>query len=276
MKYTLAVLLLIFFEISQAQTKDSTIQSSSFDVNRLTITSGAFVSGVVSKVRFGNKQLGIGIDVNLEDALGLNSTNFVFRGAALYRFGKTRRHAIKAAYFAFLRTSNKILETELEFNDDVYPIGTEIHSILNFTIIKFAYDYSFFKDDRVNMGIGGGFYIMPVKFELSIANNQSNEIVHFTAPLPYLSLHTDFKIVPKLYLKQGIDLLYVQLGHTTGAILDINIRMEHNTWKHFGFGGGLDFYKIAMRSESSKSNFDFIGNIEMGYTGLLIFAKYYF
>jgi hypothetical protein len=194
----------------------------------------------------------------------------------MYSLGKKRKHALKASYFAFLRSSRKVLETELEFNDYVYPIGTEVSSVFNFSIIKFAYDYSFFKDDRVDLGIGLGFYIMPIMFKISVANQSSNTIADFIAPLPYASLRTDFKILPKLYLKQGLDILYVRFDTYSGAILDINIRLEHNTWKHFGFGAGLDFFKIIVRSETTNGNFDFIGNVEMGYTGLLIFAKYYF
>ncbi len=280
MRHSIIIIILLAILVSEttnAQKKDTTnIKSHAFDSNRFSFTTGAFVSGLVSNVRFGNKQLGLGIDINIEDALGLNTSNFVFRGSAMYYIGKKRRHSIKASYFAFLRTANKVLETELEFNDFIFPIGTKINSIFNFTIIKLAYDYSFFKDDRVDLGIGGGFYIMPIRFELSDANNSTNNIADFIAPLPYASLRTDFKITPKLYLKQGIALMYARFDTYSGAIIDINLMVEHNTWKHFGFGAGLDFYKIVVRSASSKSNLDFIGNIEIGYTGLLIFAKYYF
>ncbi len=280
MKKTLLLLFIIAISHNAyiyAQKTDSLeILTKKYDVNSFVFTTGAFVSGVVSKVRFGNKQLGLGIDVNMEDALGLSTTNFVFRGSAMYFFGKKRKHAFKASYFAFLRSSHKVLETELEFNDYVYPIGTEINSIFNFSIIKFAYDYSFFKDDRVDLGVGIGFYIMPIMFKVSVVNQATNTIADFIAPLPYASLRTDFKILPKLYLKQGLDVLYARFDTYSGAILDINIRLEHNTWKHFGFGTGLDFFKIIVRSETTNGNFDFIGNVEMGYTGFLIFAKYYF
>jgi hypothetical protein len=278
MKKIISLFLLIVWQFSlNAQKTDSLeILSKKYDANNFVFTTGAFVSGVVSKVRFGNKQLGLGVDINLEDALGLSTTNFVFRGSAMYFFGKTHKHAFIASYFAFLRSSHKVLETELEFNDYVYPVGTEINSVFNFSIIKFAYDYSFFKDDRVNLGAGIGFYIMPIMFKISVNNQATNTIADFIAPLPYAGLRTDFKILPKLYLKQGLDVMYAKFDTSSGAILDINIRLEHNTWKHFGFGAGLDFFKIIVRSETIKGNFNFVGNVEMGYTGFLIFAKYYF
>jgi len=279
MKKILLFILVIFCGYAQMYAQDidsSKALTNKFDNNRFRVTAGGFISGVTSNVRFGNKQLGLGIDVNMEDALGLNTTNFVFRGSAMYLFGKSQRHGIKVAYFAFLRSSYKVLETELEFDDYVYPIGTEMNSTFNFSIIKFAYDYSFFKDDRVDLGIGIGFYIMPIMFKIAVVDDTENKIADFIAPLPYAGLRTDFKILPKLYMKQGLDILYASFDTYSGAILDINIRIEHNTWKHFGFGAGVDFFKIVVRSESSKDNLDFIGNVEMGYTGLLVYAKYYF
>ncbi len=271
------IFLFLYKVLALAQYKDSLrTQSDKFDSNRFYINSGVFISGISSKVRFGSKELGLGIDINLEDALDLNTTNLVFRGSAGYLLGKKRRHSIKAAYFAFLRSSDKTLETELEFNDTVYPVGTEISSIFNFSIIKFAYDYSYYKDDRVDLGIGGGFYLMPILFKVDVQDKPETEIANFTAPLPYIALRTDFKIHNKLYLKQGLDLLYVRFDSYTGVILDINVRLEHHLWKHFGLGAGLDFFKILVRSENQRQYFNFVGNVEMSYTGLLVFAKYYF
>jgi hypothetical protein len=42
--------------------------------------------------------LGTGIDVNLEDALGLNSSIFVLRVDAAYRFTKNLRHRLDLNY----------------------------------------------------------------------------------------------------------------------------------------------------------------------------------
>ena len=274
----LSLILYLFFSVSIRAQKTDSVSSliKEYDENRFIFSAGGFISGVNSGVRIGSKQLGAGLDINLEDALGLDATNFIFRLNSMYVFGKKRRHGIKGSYFAFLRSAYKKLETEIEFEDVIYPIGTELNSTFNFSIIKLAYDYAFFADDRINMGLSAGLYIMPITFSITVVGEPKNQIADFIAPLPYAGLRSDFKILPKLFLKQGMDVLYVKFDNYSGAILDINIRIEHNTWKHFGFGGGLDFYKVMVRSETNSGSYDFVGNVQISYSGVLLYAKYYF
>ncbi len=279
-KVVIIILLLSYNAISSiafAQEKDSlqnieTVKSW----ERFSVNLGGFLAGVNTGIRFGSKQLGIGIDINLEDALGMETQNFVFRSDAMYRFGKKKRHSIKATYFSFIRSAKKVLDAEIEIGDHIFPVGTDIESRFDLSIFNVAYDYSFFSDERVNMGVSIGLFIMPIKFEVGIGG-ATDEATDFIAPLPVIGLRTDFAITQKLYIKQGIEVLYLGLDGFTGSILDVNIRLEHNTFKHFGFGLGLNMYKLKIETNGNKyPQIDMVGNLEMGYTGLLLFGKYYF
>lgn len=244
--------------------------------NRFSVNLGGFLAGVNTGIRIGSKQLGIGIDINLEDALGMETQNFVFRSDAMYRFGKKKKHSIKASYFSFTRSAKKVLESEIEIGDHIFPIGANIESRFDLSIFNVAYDYSFFSDERVNMGISLGLFIMPIKFEAGIGG-KTDEATDFVAPLPVLGLRTDFAVTQKLYIKQSAEVLYLDLNGFTGSILDLSIRLENNTFKHFGFGLGLNMYTLKIESNGKKYHqIDMVGNLEMGYTGLLFFGKYYF
>jgi len=139
--------------ISFAQEKDS-VQSietpESWD--QFSVSLGGFIAGVNTGVRFGNEQLGLGIDIKLEEALGMQASNFVFRSDAMYRFGEKKKHSIKAGYFSFTRSAEKILDTELEVGDHVFPIGTDISSRFDFTIFNAMYDYAFFNNKKSQFG----------------------------------------------------------------------------------------------------------------------------
>ena len=65
---------------------------------------GVFVSTVDSSFRIGS---GIGVDIDVEDLLGLDSTNSVFRTDALWRFSKNRRHRLDFTWFAFRRDGSR-------------------------------------------------------------------------------------------------------------------------------------------------------------------------
>ena len=251
--------------------------SAAFETwERFSVHGGGFLAGLSSGMVIGSKQLGIGVGLNLEDALGLKTNDFVFRGGMLYRFGHRRRHNFRFSYFGFYRSATKVLETDLEIGDEIYPIGTELTSKFNLQIFKGAYDYSFFMDDRFDFGISIGLFIMPISFTRSTIN-QGHRVTDFTAPLPVIGLRTDFSVSPRFMIKQSIHLLYLEIGQLKGNITDYNFLLEYNAWKHFGFGLGINTYVLKITAMSEKNNFfDFGGQVEMNYTGLIIYAKFSF
>ena len=97
-----------------------------------------------------------GIDVDVEDALGLDSTSSVFFGRGFYRFGSTRRHRFDFSYSAYRRDATKVLFQDVPIFDVIFPEGSSVQTEFNFDIIRAGYSYSFFKDDRMDLGVGAG------------------------------------------------------------------------------------------------------------------------
>ena len=143
---------IVMGSLSFAQEKDSLqniVKGQSWD--RFSVSLGGFIALTNTSIRLGSKQLGIGIDINLEDALGMEVSNFVFRSDAIYRIGERKRHSLKANYFSFTRSAYKVLEAEIEIGDHIFPIGSEIDSRFDMFILNIAYDYSFYSDERINL-----------------------------------------------------------------------------------------------------------------------------
>ena len=55
------------------------------------LSAGYFISAVDTSLRLGT---GLGVDIDLEDLLGLDSTNSVFRVGGLWRFTDNQRHRL--------------------------------------------------------------------------------------------------------------------------------------------------------------------------------------
>jgi len=249
--------------------------SSAYSWERFSVNVGGFITGLNSDIQFGNRESGLGIAINLEEALDLQTSSLVLRGEAGYLFGKRMRSSAKLGYFAFLRSSTKILETEITVGEETFPIGTDVNSSYNLQIFKGTYDYTFYSDERVRLGVSAGLFIMPINFSTT-ALGLSEEKVQFIAPLPVLGVSSNFAITPKLFFKQSIDILYLNTSSFTGRISDINIRVEYNLWKHFGFGAGLNNYVLSLEAKEKNAFLNFKGLIKTSYTGLLFFGKYYF
>ena len=265
---------LVFNSIIAFSQKSDSIKTQYDHWDRFSVSFGGFLANYNSGITYASQQLGIGVIIDIEDALGLESTQIAFRGNAIYQFGKKRNHSASFGYFGIIRKSNKILTEELELGDEIFPIGTEINSSFELTILRAKYDYAFFQDDRVSLGASFGLFVMPVNLRVKAISSQES-ITQFTAPLPLLGLRSDFKITEKLYLNQSVELLYLSIGDFTGSLLDLNVALEHKTFNHVAFGIGVNSNRLNINIRNPDSSVDFFGDIRMDYTGLLFYGKYY-
>ena len=244
--------------------------------DRFSLSLGYFIEGNNSGITLGSKQLGLGMVIDIEDALNLDVASSVFRGNACYSFGRSKRHSVLVDYFNINRKATKVLEADLELGDVTFPIGTRITSKYYISIIRAKYDYSFFQDKRVSLGASFGFFILPVNFSVR-AGGSEGQSTKMVAPLPVLGIRSNFAITPKLYLKESADLLYLKIDNFAGSILDINIAMEHKTFKHFGFGAAINAFKLRIKAEGNDyPNINFFGDLGIEFTGITLYGSYYF
>ena len=133
----------ISINISQANTTLNKSDTLIYPQERFYVSFGGFLTSLKSDVILGSQQVGLGVALNLEDAFGLDASSLVIRSEAGYHFGKRRRSLARFGYFAYFRNATKVIESEIEIDDKIYPIGTEINSKSDFQIFKGAYDLHF-------------------------------------------------------------------------------------------------------------------------------------
>jgi hypothetical protein len=81
---------------------------------KFSLSFGGFRTALDSNVRVGSDRLGAGVEIDVEDALGMESTTSVFRIETLYRAGKSRRHKLELSWMGIYRKSTKKLDEEVE------------------------------------------------------------------------------------------------------------------------------------------------------------------
>ena len=276
--FYLAFIFIVAAPLNNTQASSSIIESDSlkYPRERFSVSFGGFLTTLNNDIILGSKQLGLGLSLNVEDAFGLKTSTTVLRGDVEYNFGKRRRSNGKLEYFGLYRDAQKVLDTEIEIDTVTFPVGTEINSIFNLQIFKGTYDYAFFMDDRVRLGVSIGLFIIPIRFSTK-GLNYSEVKTQFTAPLPVLGISTSFAITPKLKFRQSIEFLYIRFSNFDGVLTDLNVRLEYNPWKHFGFGLGFNTHDLKINlSAESNIDLDFVGSIESSFAGLVFFGRYYF
>jgi len=246
-----------------------------FENDRFSLGLGFFYSADNTGITLGSKQAGLGIVYDLEDALGLNTSSFVFRGDASLKFGKRHRSEVELNYFGINRRATKTLEADLELGDNVYPVGTKLDSKFYLSVIRAKYVYTFLQDDRVSLGFSAGLYIIPLSISVKSGSSEEQSSA-FTAPLPVFGLRSDFLITKKLELKESAELLYLKIDNFSGSILDLKLAVEYRAFKHFGFGMGINSNRLTVAAKGEDyPGIDFFGTVKMDYTGAFLSVNLY-
>ncbi len=241
---------------------------------------GVFLAGLDSNIRLGS---GIGVDIDVEKALDLDSTNTVFRAGALWRFTNNRRHRLDLTWFSFRRDGNRRIIEDITIEDDdgntiTIESGTTIETFFNLDIYQLAYSYSFFQDERIDLAVGIGVYVMPIDFGIKVSGLLDEEgSEKFTAPLPVFGLRMDVALTPKWFIRSGAQVFYLEYDNFTGSILEFRTALEYNPWKHVGIGVGFDTFGFRLEADGEDwPGIDLKGNVEFNYAGVQLYLRLFY
>ena len=276
---TLTTVLLLFFSSQVAVAEEWNLEEKPWE--KFGANVGVFISAVDSNFRIGS---GIGLDIDVEDLLGLDSTNTVFRADALWRFSKNRRHRLDLSWFAFRRDGSRRILDDITIEDDngdkiIIEAGTTVNAFFDLDIFQLNYSYSFIQDDRIDLAVGGGLYIMPMDFGISVSGLVEEEgSENFTAPLPVLGVRMDVALTPQWFIRSGAQVFYLEFENFTGSILKFQTAVEYNPWKHVGIGLGFDSLNVSVEADGSTDwpGIDLNGKVDFKYTGLQLYLRVFY
>ncbi|MBW2564648.1 MAG: hypothetical protein JRE29_11565, partial [Deltaproteobacteria bacterium] len=99
---------------------------------RFSLSLGGFATAINSNVSIGTEGLGISVDV--EDALDIDSSVSVFRVEGLWRFSRNLRHRLDLGWFDISRDSSTTLLQDITIDDTTFPLGSKITSSIDLQI----------------------------------------------------------------------------------------------------------------------------------------------
>ena len=145
---------------------------------------GSVSSAIDSTVRVG--LAGAGVALDLEDLLGLGSSNTTIKAKAFWRFAENQRHRVDPSWLDLNRRGSKTVSQDLNIgNGEVLAAGTTAFTKLDLRLLQAQYSYSFFQDERVDFAVGGSLYVLPIEFQLEATGvTDASDSFGVTAPLP--------------------------------------------------------------------------------------------
>ncbi len=238
----------------------------------------AYVFGATANVSKGGPVVGIGTNVDLTNTLGVDSSTDAFRLDGLYRFND--RHAIGLSWYRVGLSGDKSLNEQININDQTVAAGASTTTSLNFNIWRLLYNYSFYRNDKVELGVSPGLYMMQTKFNFAaqgtitspttgtFSSTSVNE--QLTLPLPSIGLVANFNITPKLQFQSRYDFFYLTINNYTGSMFEFYAGLEYRLMKHFAMGAAFDRLTAELRGSGNQGF-----NINFSYNLLYIYATLY-
>jgi hypothetical protein len=240
--------------------------------HRFEFSLGALIADISSSAEV--QAGGLGAVIDIEQVLGVDESLFQVRAGASYEIAP--RHRLWLDYVDLSRDSTKTLETDIEFGDTVYPVGTSVHTEMDLQLVNLVYGYSLIHDDRVDLAVTFGMHGMRTQLELQ-GQSIGGESERFFLPIPLPGIRMNTLLSPDLYFKLNLEFLWIRVDQFEGLMVDSMVGLEWAAFEHVGFGVAYNHIRIGLEMEDDGfATVDFQGRLDFDVAGFLLYTVLYF
>ena len=244
---------------------------------RVKLDIGAFIIDVGTGASLTFSEADGGQEIDFEDDLGLTSSKSVFRVDGYWRFAP--RHRLNLAYYAFNRSADTRLETEIRWEDLVLPIGSDVTTEVKWELIPVSYAYSFYKNRKWEIAGSVGIHWMnmsaTIRSETSIGESiviTKREESATSGPLPVLGIHVDYQPARRWLVGGKVQYFDTDYEEYDGAVFDAGLYAEYLVDRNWSVGVGYNYFYIHVDVDED----DWDGNLEYEYSGIQVYGSYRF
>ncbi len=217
--------------------------------DRFYFGAGAFFPQTTTSAQLQSTRTGVGANVDFENALGMATDKSVPMASARWRLGE--RWRIEAEYFQLNRSASKVIDRDIQWGDTVYPVNANVSSKFDFSDLRLSAGYAFFRRPDKELGAGLGLHVAQYNVSLS-ANGSATESTAITAPLPVLSLYSQFALTERWALAARMDRFVLKYGTFAGSITGLALDIMYQPFRHVGFGLGTRSLYINASAETDS------------------------
>jgi hypothetical protein len=240
---------------------------------RFSIRIGGFrQNDIDSTFRIDSLTLGLGTLINLEDTLLVDDEVTVARMDGFFRFNP--RHRLEWAFYRTDREGTVTILEDIQIGDTVFLEGETLKTETESGLFKIGWSWSVINVEKYEFFLGAGLNFRDLQFVVTntIGGSASQEAEDVLIPLPVLTFGGRYNFTGKSSMHAKYEVFSIDIGDFEGRFQESTLLFEHNTFGHFGFGGGLSSFNFDLEVEDS----DWRGEVETSYAGFLVYAKAYF
>jgi len=213
----------------------------------------------------------VGAYINFQDTLGGESTATVLRLDGLYRFNE--RHGLGFAWYDVKFAGSRVLNQDIEWGGQTYPVNSQVDSELEFNVYKLNYQYSLFHNQEAELGVSLGLHVMRISTGLNASGINQSQSQSVTAPLPVWGLFANYKFTPRFSAFYNYQVFNISYENTvSGGLQDLLIGVEYRLFRNFALGAAYNRFGMHMKLKREDTTL----YLDTNWDGGMLYGAVYF
>ncbi len=188
-----------------------------------------------------------GDEVDLEDVLGIADRETIYQFDVLYRVAYF--HRFELGYFELGRRSQKTLEQDIDFGDQMFPAGTVVDINMDSETIRLAYSYSLMRDHQKELGVTAGLSYSRFEAGIRASTTQEFERLKVEAPLPTMGVFGSVALGDKWRLGADINFFALDFDRYDGYMGYLNLGLDRKFGDVISAGIGYNVYGMRLKAK---------------------------
>jgi len=213
-----------------------------------------------------------GTVIDFGNTLGGDTSVTIFRADADWFISGP--HSLAASWYDINLTGHRVIDREIHWGDNVYPINADIDSSFRTSIYKLSYGYTWRKGEKHEITGLIGAHIMRLSTKLSITNVGSSEGLSVTAPLPAFGLGWTAHWTDRFDTRATVQYFGISLDEQqiSGHFYDVLLAAEYRVSSHFSVGAGYN--RFDLNADVTRGPLTL--SVKDAYNGFLIYLGAHF
>jgi hypothetical protein len=259
----------------------ASIAAPRFGEDTWNLKAGAFISDFDTDLALTGPNGGS--EINLEDALGLDSNDTSVRTELAWRFAP--RHRLIVGYYSFDRSATAAVTSSIEIDDPdqgliEIDVGVVAESQLDWQLVPISYAYSFYKSEKLEAAASLGVHWVDLLFGITgtaTLNGTPNQFVSenesASGPLPVFGVRADYALTPHWQVGAHAQYFTLDYDDYSGDLLDLRLQSEYWFYENVGAGLGYTWYNIGVNFDEGAG---YALDVDYTYNGLEAYLMFRF
>ena len=233
---------------------------------------GSFILNSDTKVRLDGAAGGVpGSNIDWEKTFGGGDMTR-FRVDGYWRFAD--RHKLRWLWFNSSRSTSKVIDHEIEWGGELFPVNVKVNADASFDIYELAYEYAFLRRESYEVSGTIGLHYTDLSLALAAKASTSGGQLsgdirkdgNVGAPLPVIGIRGLWQLPHNFHVDASAQYFALSIDEYDGSLTDYKVVLTWQPKKWFGVGIGYNEFGVDVDIDKTS----FKGSLDWTYRGPML------